>query len=248
MAATVVTVNNAIASAAGGLASRVTDCTGRVSSNVNCLVAILHSSQTAQSCRWDVCAADEVMTTVGEIVGTHKANNLKAFFLMNPTAGEHIVRALTSGSAEAGTGVTGVGRVLGVYSLASAADSGTIGSFVGLTGTTDNLSAQVVSTANEIVIDANHFSAGLPVSANAVLSAGTDQAETYDRRPAGNANHEMASSWQAGETSTRMSWGENFGAGATWTHLAFNVVATGVAAPAGATPRSLIPLMGAGRL
>ena len=239
MAVALVTATNAISSAANGIASLLVDATARVSSNVNCLVAVAHTNTTATQARWDVCAANSTMTTAGEIGGGANAGLiLKVFYLMNPAGGEHILRVNVSGSSQI--------KTLGTYSLSGVADAGSIGSFLALSGTTDDLSAQVASTANEMVIDGNNWSGVGPVSALAVLSAGTDQTEKYDRRPNANITTEHAGSIQTGETSTRMSWGENFGTGCNWRHAAFNVVATGAAAPpAGGRVRRLA-IVGAG--
>jgi hypothetical protein len=238
MAVTVVTVGNAINSAAAGFAGTMVDVSARVSTNVNCLVVVAAAGLTVQSARWDVCAANTTMSTAGESNRSASVTE-KAFFLMNPAGGEHILRVLVSG--------TTAGKFVGYYALSSAANVGTIGAFLAQNGTTDDVSAQVASTANEVVIDGNYFGDVSDVSAAGVLSAGTGQTQAYNRKPTGSTINAMAGSWQTGETSTRMSWGENFGTLCPWANLAFNVVATGAAAVGGGVRPCTLPLTGVGR-
>ena len=237
MAVTLVTVVNAVATASAGFEGTIVDVCARVSGgNTNCLVAIYHGALTAQSASWDVCGASpQAMTTAGEIGIGGTGGNLKVFQLLNPTAGKHVLRAYVSGTAS--------NRTLAAYALTGVADSTPIGALVAQTGTTDNLSANVVSTANEIVIDAAFFAQAADVSALGIASVGPGQTETYNRRPLNNITFAALGSYQTGETSTRMSWDEDFGTLANWGHVAFNVVAT---AEGGASGKTSLMSLGMG--
>ena len=241
----VVTVINAISSAANGLASIQIDVSARVSTNADFLLVMAQqNTTTVRAVTWDVSGANQAMTTAGEVnaAGTLPLS-LKSFYLNAPAAGEHILRVYVSG--------TSAGKVVGVYALASVADSSPIDSFVVGSIAPTLASAFVASTANNLVVDAVGWRSTTGVSAGSTCSAGTGQVEDYERKPLGTVFALHGGSHQTGETSTRMSWEANIGTGAPVTQgmMAVEVLCTASAGAGGGAPviRNNFQVVGAGR-
>ena len=233
---------NAISSAAAGTPASRIDVSARVSTTDTLMVTYGYVALVSiVNARWDVSGADTALTTAGG--ATVVGSNIKAFYLNDPAAGEHILRVqMEASSAE---------KAVGVHLFSNTNSTVPLGTLAIAANTTDDPEVTVSSTANEIVIDGLCFRSSGDVSAASSAVQGPDQTKAWDRYPNGHVNLNALSSYQTGEVSTRMSWTENFGALAAWTQIAIPVNATASAgAPASggsAKATRLLPLVFAGR-
>lgn len=191
---------------------------------------------------WDTGGVNQALLTAG--VATATSAKAKMFYLAGPQTGEHILQATFSSASAA--------RGLSMIVLASVDQTTPIEGFASNTGSGNgNTSAQVVSTANAMVVDSvTEVQAGVTAAANA--SAGTGQTERYEqfKQNGGSRNFGMEGSTQPGETSTRMSWDTRAGGlnGVTWVQGALNVRSfDAVSAGGGAVISNNLQVVGAGR-